>query len=89
MSLVIADITVTRLHKHSLSSSGRPVRLFALQVYARHSIQDPASEDGAPAREQSGYFGVALCLQGSPLASVRCIPTSEVSITAECVRACM
>ena len=89
MSLVSADITVTRVHKHGMSSSVRSVRLFALQVYARHSIQDPASEDGAPEREESGYFGVALCLEGSPLGSVRCIPTSEVSITAECVRACM
>lgn len=54
-----------------------------LQVYARYSIHDPASQDGAPAREKSGYFGAAMCLEGTPLASARCIPTSQVGVTTD------
>ena len=59
---------------------------FALQAYAQHGIANTASDAGAPAREKSEWFGVALGLEGGPLPSAHCIPPSKVSqISAVCI----
>ncbi|KAL0042386.1 hypothetical protein WJX77_010878 [Trebouxia sp. C0004] len=49
----------------------------AQQVHSKHGITDPASPEHVAARERSDWFGVDLCLQGTPLSSARSIPASE------------